>query len=165
MSLFAAVMPFLPPPDTPDHEAAVVRENYGGCLAAEGRPLAAIPLLETALRAYQVNSERFFDSVRARLLLGNAYDLVGRGEDARRTLKSVLEDRIRVGPPDFQALLAARERWGRFLLTHGDANGARDQFLAILAQAHGRRLSHIALAQGGLAPAHNVVIPGITWIT
>ena len=47
--------------------------------------------------------------------------------------------------------MAIRERWGRFLLTQGDRDGAAEQFREVLAQAHGRPLVHIALVYGGLA--------------
>ena len=151
LSMFASVEMALPPPIEADYDAAVVRELHGSCLASEGRPLQAIPLLEGALKTYEVKRGFRFDSARARLALGNAYDLAGRESDARTMLKEVLEERIRTMPADSQALLAARERWGRFLLTHADPDSANEQFLEVVAQDHGRRLSHVALAYGGLA--------------
>lgn len=78
------------------------------------------------------------------------YDRVGRTEDARRALKASLDDRIARGPPGFQPLLAIRERWGRCLL-EGDLDAAKAQFQEVIAQAHGRGWSHVALAYGDLA--------------
>ena len=46
---------------------------------------------------------------------------------------------------------AARERWGRFLLTHHDAAGAEEQFRLVIAQEHGRKLASFALAHGDIA--------------
>lgn len=141
----------LPPTAAVDHDAALVREIYGECLAAEGRPMPAIPLLEAAVAAYAVRPEFVFESVRARLYLGDAYDLAGDETRARKTLRAVLDERLATGSQDAQALLAARERWGRFLIEHGDVAAARAQFLAVVKQDHGRNLSHVALAYGGLA--------------
>jgi serine/threonine-protein kinase len=86
-----------------------------------------------------------------RLLLGDAYDRAGRSGHARRALQAGLEQRMALNPPESQAVLAARERWGRFLLAQGDAAGAEKQFREVVARDGGRRLSHLALAHGGLA--------------
>ena len=153
LALFNRVMPRLPPAQVLDHDAAVVREAYGECLAAEGRAALAIPLLESAVTTYDSKSEFYFESVRARLYLGAAYDDAGRTDEARATLQAVLAEHIKEGQPDSQALVAARERWGRFLLTHADRAGAVRQFHEVISQDHGRHLAHVALAYGGLARA------------
>jgi eukaryotic-like serine/threonine-protein kinase len=153
LTLFRRVMARLPPAQALDHDAAVVRESYGECLAAEGRATLAIPLLESAVRTYDSKSAFPFESVRARLYLGAAYEDAGRTDEARATLQAVLAAHIGQGAPDSQVLLAARERWGRFLLTHADPAGAVRQFHEVISQDHGRHLSHVALAYGGLARA------------
>jgi serine/threonine-protein kinase len=66
-------------------------------------------------------------------------------------LNAALQQRVAVDPPEFQPVLAVRERWGRFLLSQGDLDGAEAQFREVVARDGGRRLSHTALARGGLA--------------
>jgi len=159
LPLFEELMRLLPPDNGPNvkaagivvHDAAEAREWYGNVLAAEGRPQLGIPLLESAERHYHEAPEYAYEVPRVRLTLGDAYARAGRTEDARRTLKAALDDRVRQGPADSQAVLAARERWGRFLLTQGDLEGAETQFREVVAQAHERKLAHVALALGGLA--------------
>ncbi|NKF23722.1 serine/threonine-protein kinase [Solimonas marina] len=153
MTQFAALMAQLPRTPSPADaiDAAQVGEWYGNCLAAEGRPLPAIPLLEAAERQYRQAADYDFALPRVRATLGDAYDRAGRTDDARRMLKLALDERVAKDPPDFQPVLAIRERWGRFLLDHGDTRGAKAQFDEVMAQAHDRPLSHIALAQGDLA--------------
>jgi serine/threonine-protein kinase len=92
-----------------------------------------------------------FDLRRVTQILGDAYDLAGRSDDARRTLKTLLDEWITKGAADFYPVLSTRERWGRFLLGQGDLAGAEEQFDEVVAQAHGRRLTPIVLAHGGLA--------------
>lgn len=151
LALYESLLPLLPPASEPDHDAAFARESYGACLLAEGRPEPAIPLLESALRVFEVKELFFFEGTRVRVNLGTAYDLAGREADARQTLSRALEERIQGVPPDSQVLFAVRERWGQFLLRHGDPDGASAQFKEIVAHARDRRLSHVALAYGGLA--------------
>jgi tetratricopeptide (TPR) repeat protein len=151
LAMFDSLLERLPPESAKDHDAAEVREWYGGCLAAEGRPQLAIPLLEASERGYLAAPEYDFEVTRLRLTLGDAYDRVGRAQDARRALKAALDSRVGTSPPDFQPLLAIRERWGRFLLGQGDTVGAQAQFQEIVAQAHGHRWAHVALAYGDLA--------------
>ncbi len=148
--LFAELLKHVPL-ESRHHDAFVVREYYGGCLAAEGRPLEALRHLEDAEKFYQGDAEIDFEVPRVRLTLGDAYDRAGRTGDARRMLQAALEQRIKMLPPESQALLAIRERWGRFLLTQGDLAGAETQFREVGLQAKGRPLSHIALAHGGTA--------------
>ncbi|MFT3792877.1 MAG: tetratricopeptide repeat protein [Rudaea sp.] len=74
------------------------------------------------------------------LALGDAYARAGRADDAHRALNEALPLRSH-DTPDFQPVLAVRERLGRLLLEQGDLDGAQAQFLEVLAQAHGRRLA------------------------
>jgi serine/threonine-protein kinase len=66
-------------------------------------------------------------------------------------LEALLNEWVAKGAPDFYPLLSTRERFGRFLLEQGDSAGAAKQFDEVIAQAHGRKLSPIALAHGGAA--------------
>jgi eukaryotic-like serine/threonine-protein kinase len=149
LTLFDALLKVLP--DTSDIEAIEAREWYAGCLASEGRPSEALPLLEAAERTYRSAHEADFQLPRVRMTLGDAYSRAGRVDDARRMLKAAFDDRIARDPPDFQPLLAIRERWGRFLFSQGDLGGATAQFQEVVQQAHGRSLVHVALAYGGIA--------------
>jgi serine/threonine-protein kinase len=151
LAMFGALLPRLPPLSEKSHAAAEVREDYGYCLASEGRPQLAIPQLEAAEQGFISAPEYDFELTRLHLTLGDAYDRAGRAADARRELQTALEDRIARSTPDFQPLLAARERWGRFLLRQGDTAAAEAQFREIVAQAHGHQWAHVALAYGGLA--------------
>ncbi|MEO8752998.1 MAG: serine/threonine-protein kinase [Casimicrobiaceae bacterium] len=131
--------------------ASITREYFGERLAAEGRAARAVPLLEGVERDYVERVHDEFDLRRVRLRLGDALDRAGRADVARKTLSMSLADYIANESPDEQALLAARERWGRFLLDHGEATEASEQFDEVVRQAHERRLSHIALAHADLA--------------
>jgi eukaryotic-like serine/threonine-protein kinase len=151
--MFAALLPLLPDHPEPQqvYDAAFVREMYARCLANEGRAQLAIPLLEAVQQQYTKGELYEFDLRRLNLILGDAYDQAGRSDEARRTLKALLDEWIAKGAPDFYPLLGTRERWGRFLLGQGDLAGAEEQFNEVMAQAHARKLTPIALAQGGLA--------------
>lgn len=151
MQMFGALLPLLPPESARNHDAAEAREWYAGCLVAEGRSALALPLLESTERHYLETPEYDFELRRLRMTLGDAYDRVGRVQDARQTLKLALDERIAKDPSDGQPTLAIRERWGRFLLEQGDTSGAEAQFREVLDQAHGHRWAHVALALGGMA--------------
>ncbi len=134
-----------------DDAAANVREIYAGCLAAEGRAEQAIPLLEELERRYILNSPFEFDLRSVRNTLGDAYDRAGRAADARRVLKASLDDWAAKAAPDYFPVLRIRERWGRFLLDHGELAAAREQLQMVLAQAHGRTVVPVVLAQADSA--------------
>jgi serine/threonine-protein kinase len=108
-------------------------------------------MLEASLRTYIAKPSVEYELRRMRLTLGDAYDQAGRTDEARTMLKSSLDERIAKDPPDGGTIRAARERWGRFLLDHGDTAGAEEQFRLVIAQEHGRRFASFALAHGGLA--------------
>jgi serine/threonine-protein kinase len=126
--------------------AATWRTYYAESLAAEGRPMQAIALLEAA------TVEDAPDVQRALLALGDAYDRAGLWTKARETLKASLDQRMRLRRPEAGAGVAeARERWGRFLLGQGEFDDAQVQFDAVLDQANGRNVERAVLAYGGLA--------------
>lgn len=149
-TLFAKLLDEIPP-DSTHHDAVEAREWYAAALAAEGRAVEAIPLLEAAERFYQTALMYDFELPRVRATLGDAYDRAGRKEEAARALKAALDQRAANDAPSYQPLLAIRERWGRFLLEQGDIDGAQAQFDEVLRQAQGRKLSHVVLAHAGLA--------------
>jgi serine/threonine-protein kinase len=149
-ALFEELLRFIPP-DSQHHNAFEAREWYGNCLAAEGRPLEALPLLEAAEQFYQRTAAFDFQLPRVRLALGDAYDRAGRKEEARRMLQAAFEHRVGTSAADSQVVFAARERWGRFLLEQGDLAGAEEQFREVVRHAGDQKLSHVALAHGDLA--------------
>ena len=151
--MYDALLPLLPeqPTSTQIYDVTFVHETYARSLAGEGRAELAIPLLETVQKQYMQAQMNEFDLRRANLTLGDAYDQVGRNDEARRTLKTVFDEWTAKGAADFYPVLAVRERWGRLLLKQGDPAGAEQQFNAVLAQAHDRKLTPIALAHAGLA--------------
>jgi len=150
-ALFDRLFAVIPAQWDKDSYAAYAREFYAACLANEGRAQEAVPLLEASLQTYIAKPSVEYELRRVRLTLGDAYDQVGRTDQARAMLKSSLDERLAKDPPDAGTIRAARERWGRFLLDHGDAAGAEEQFRLVLAQEHGRRFASFALAHGGLA--------------
>ncbi|MFZ2988080.1 tetratricopeptide repeat protein, partial [Ideonella sp.] len=148
---FTEVIAVLPPGDLADADALMVREDYGERLAAEGRPLAAIPWLEGVERQWRTSAPQDFALRRVRRSLGDAYDRAGRSGDARRVLNQALVDYEAHSPASSQTVIAMRERWGRFLLDQGEAAAARGQFEQAVRDAATPTWSHVALAQAGLA--------------
>jgi len=155
-ALFDHLLGLIPPGWDADSYDEYAREFYAACLAAEGSASKAIPLLEAAQRVYIEKPSVDYELRRNRLILGDAYDRVGRIEDARTMLKASLDERIAKEPADARTLLDARERWGRFLFDHAGQDrsaieAAEHEFREVLAQQHGRHLVTAALAEGGLA--------------
>jgi eukaryotic-like serine/threonine-protein kinase len=151
MAMFVDLMKYLPPEGEASYDAAYARNRFGAALTAVGRPDQAIPVLQAVERQFMQSTQNYFDLMVVRFTLGSAYDNAGQTADARRTLAQVLEQRVKEGPPDHIPVLQIRERWGRLLLTQGDAAGAETEFREVLTQAHGRAFAHAALAQAGMA--------------
>ncbi len=150
-ALFAHLLALIPPDWSADSYDEYAREFYAGCLAAEGRAREAIPLLEAAQRVYIEKPSVDYELRRNRLILGDAYDRVGRVDEARTMIKASLDERIAKEAPDAHTVIDARERWGRFLIDQGDVGGAEDQLREVLAQTHGRKIVTAAVAEGDLA--------------
>jgi len=150
---FERVVPRLPAEGSSrvETDIAVVRENYGERLAAEGRPAEALPYLEAALRTYQRQSNYNFKTRLLRRHLGDALDRLGRREQAGAMLKAALDEYLAIDPDTNQPVMAIRERYGRWLFDAGRLDEAAAQFDAVIAAAGERRLSHVALVQGDLA--------------
>lgn len=153
-ALFDALFRVIPPSWDADSYDDYAREFYAACLAAEGRAQDAIPLLEASLKTYLAKPGVEYELRRIRLVLGDAYDQAGRSDEARAMLKSSLDERVAKDPPDGGTVRAARERWGRFLFTHGDIDGAQEQFRQVIAQENGRRFATFALAHGDMADVY-----------
>jgi serine/threonine-protein kinase len=152
LGVFDTVLPQLAPPsDGTLRDDAWVRTYYAECLAAEGRPMQAIPLLEAASALVSSGGADALDPLRTQSALGDAYDRAGLWWKARDTLKASLGARLQREPADATSVAEARERWGRFLLGRGEFDDARTQFDAVLDQAGGRNVERVVLAFGGLA--------------
>jgi tetratricopeptide (TPR) repeat protein len=143
-------------PTNPDKEEVYfvgrAKEDHGSTLVRQGRGTEAIPLLEAVERSFTGNP---VDLARARQSLGNAYDLTGRHEDARRALKQALDGQLELaagtGTSDNARLLGARERWGLFLLEHDQTADAEKHLREVIAQDHDRNLLVAAMAHGDMA--------------
>src|SRR5262249_6405474 len=129
-ALFDELVPALPAPGAPyrnaleENGAARVFEIYGGCLVAEGRPAAAVAWLARAEHGSAKAPTYPQDLPHARGLLGEALDETGDAAAARASIESSLQGYLATYANDDPAVLAARERWGRFLFAHGDAAAA-----------------------------------------
>jgi serine/threonine-protein kinase len=133
------------------NDAYYGREIYGLSLSAEGRLGDAVAVLEEVEHAYTARPNWEGQLRRMRRYLGDAYALAGRPDDARRILKSALDERVAKNAPDYPPLLTLRERWGRFLLSQGESDAAKEQFVEVLAQMHERTFESAARAHAGLA--------------
>jgi hypothetical protein len=155
-ALFVQIVQQLPPEWTTNTNDTWARETYAECLAAEGRAHEAIPLLEAAHAIYLERPQSEYDVREVRRKLGDAYDRVGRVNDARTLLKASRDEYLAKEGPDSQWTLRIRERWGRFLLDHskrGDLDfiAAESEFQTVLKSLGDRPLLETAMAHAGLA--------------
>jgi tetratricopeptide (TPR) repeat protein len=134
-----------------EHEAAIVNETYGACLAADGRVGAAIPFLETAEYEYTKAEQYSYEIAHLRSILGLAYDRAGRTLDARRMLQAALDKYSSLFKPNHAGLLRQRQLWGSFLVRHDSLTEAEQQFREVLKLAADGNAFFVALAHGGLA--------------
>jgi serine/threonine-protein kinase len=107
--------------------------------------------MEAALRETRLHPRDEPNVRRAELQLGDAYDQVGRVEDARALLRAARDEFLRYANPGMPYTVGAQERWGRFLLDHGHPQEAAAEFTAALASAHGAASAQAAMAASGLA--------------
>ena len=131
----------------------IARENYGTCLAQQGRLPEAVAELEAVSEVYARIGTAGAGAARnrLRLALGDAYDRLGRHDDARQMLQTALQGHVKFWPADSPLVLPYRERWGRFLLSRGEAADAEAQFREVISQDHGRNLAYTALAYADLS--------------
>jgi serine/threonine-protein kinase len=127
------------------------RREYGAALMRAGRAKRAVTILEAALAETRLHAKDESNLRRTELFLGDAYDQVGRAAEARVMLKAARDEFVRDGNPGGTFTLSAQERWGRFLLEHGDPQAATAEFNAVLAAAHGVASAATARAAAGLA--------------
>ena len=134
LALFASMMERVEKSPSNAAVGATVREKYAGCLLAEGRPAAAIPLLEAAAEVWTktLPSEQRLSLVQSRL--GLAYGQAGRAAEARRVLQQA-RDRGAEAALNKATWLQIRERWALRLLADGDRAAARAELDAIVAEA------------------------------
>jgi len=130
---------------------SLVRKEYGGALARQGRAAEAIPLLEKALAELRVAAQDEYMVRETEYLLGDVYDQAGRAEEARKMLKAALDETFAYEGPSSVIVLQMEERWARFLLDHGDTPAATREFTAVLQRAKGAPSAGAAMAAAGLA--------------
>jgi serine/threonine-protein kinase len=127
------------------------RREYGAALLRAGRAKEAVTILEAVLAETRLHPKDESNLRRTELFLGDAYDQVGRAAEARVMLKAARDEFLRDGNPGGTLTLNARERWGRFLLEHGEPQAAAAEFNDVLAAAHGAASAPAARAAAGLA--------------
>jgi serine/threonine-protein kinase len=149
--LFAGILELFPADWEADTQNVIAREYHAERLAAEGRAAEAVPFLEIAEAIYLERPLREYDLRRVRQTLGDAYDRVGRTDDARRALVAARAERMEKDAADSIAVLGARERWARFLLDHGDLPGATRELAEILRLGGNTAIAPLALAHSDLA--------------
>lgn len=147
----------------------LARETYARFLTYDGRAAEAVPVLEAALKVLTAKPRHDYDLRETHLWLGDAYDAVGRIDDARQALQWSLHDYETNQPANRPGVLEARERWARFLLDHPRSEedtaaahahlkrvladgAATSTYTVALVQAHGD-LAHAALNAGQAAAA------------
>jgi serine/threonine-protein kinase len=131
-------------------EAAHVLRKYGYCVAVDGQGARAVQLLEQAQALLTKPAARAYVSGQLQLDLGTAYQAAGRIAEAREALRAALTD-WRAQKASSSRLANALERWGRFLLTQKDPNGAASAFEEALQMSEGHATEAAVLAQAGLA--------------
>ncbi len=151
LKVFTELLPNLPPATTSHREADRARNGYADMLIHEGRAAEAIPILEEIERHYLNNVQYEFLLRSLRWSMGWAYQGAGRFGDAKRSLKTALDEAIAREKPESQMVLALRESYGSLLFEMRDLDEAAKQFTEIVARADGRKLTHVALGHGGLA--------------
>ena len=155
-ALFATMLAAIPPHWETNGSDRWARETYAECLAAEGRALDAVPLLEAAQQYYLTHNRGEFAVREVRRKLGDAYDRLGRAAEARNLLQLARNESVAKDAPASPWVLRMRERWGRFLLDHSKTNdadfAAADlEFKTILEKVADQPLVESALAHSGLS--------------
>jgi serine/threonine protein kinase len=131
-------------------EAAHVLRKYGYCLAIDGQGARAVQLLEQAQVLLTKSAPHAFDSGRLQLDLGTAYQAASRITEARAAFMAALTD-WKAQKASASKLATALERWGRFLLSQKDPNGAASAFGEVLRMSEGHATEAAVLSQAGLA--------------
>ncbi|MFN7664217.1 MAG: protein kinase domain-containing protein [Inhella sp.] len=130
---------------------ANTREHIGERMAAEGRGAQALPWLRSAVALHEQSSTYPFAHRRALRHLGDALARAGEESEAGRVLADALARYEAADPAGRQAVVAARERYARWLLAAGQSAQAGAQFERCIADAESKTWAHVALAQAGAA--------------
>ncbi|MGQ0619168.1 MAG: protein kinase domain-containing protein [Panacagrimonas sp.] len=139
-------------PEESDGEGpAWFRLAYGRFLVDQGRAAEALPLLEQAARVEITSRPVVFRRADAVLAAGDAHATLGHTKEAREHLRAAHEMYVKLGRPDFEGALEARERWARFAFDHGDPMQAQAEFAAVLQHAGHHNYPAVARARMGLA--------------
>ena len=151
-AVFARIRARLPMvPNVEDQDiVAMVLTLHGAALAREGQSDAAIAALEEAERGY-LRANRGSRLGFLNRSLGEAYEGVGRLEDAADRLQRSLKETLVAGEPGNPDVLSARERWARSLLLQDEAAAAEREFRAVIETASDAGGLAAALAHAGLA--------------
>lgn len=136
MSLFEELLPKLPVQLESVYYDIQTRRIYACRLVAEGRAEQAIPILEAIIAKLRDRGQLGDVGRQAMWDLGDAYDRVGRTAEARALLGEVAA--TMTAPVD-RAFWEWEmdDRWGRFLLDHGDPEGAARIFDEVIATQDG----------------------------
>ncbi len=132
LNMFAEIIPLIPDNTPMGVEIAEMRYEYGVALTADGQPLPAIPMLEESEKFFVNWPLNEYTVRRGHKALGDAYDGAGRPEDARRELKTALDQYLTAEPLMSDNVYWMRERWARFLLEHDNAAGAETELHEIV---------------------------------
>jgi serine/threonine-protein kinase len=131
-------------------EAAHVLRKYGYCLAIDGQGARAVTLLEQSRALLTKSAPHALDTGQLELDLGTAYEAASRMPEAREAFTAALTDwRAQRAPAP--KLARAFERWGRFLLTQRDPNGAASAFRQATRMSAGHATEAAVLSRAGLA--------------
>jgi serine/threonine protein kinase len=133
-ALFAQMLQHIPPDWQLNTFDTVARDVYAECLAAEGRPREAIPLLEAAYPIYVARPMSDYGVREIRGELGEAYDRVGRSDEARALLKTSRDEYLAQEGDTSEYALRSRIRWGYFLLDNFKAG--EPEFADAAAEMH-----------------------------
>lgn len=130
--------------------AAQLLRKYGRCLATDGQGERSIQLLERAQDLLKTSLPRAIDAGHLQIDLGKAYEAGGRTAKARDAYLGAIATMESHKAPASQ-LATVHERWGRFLLSQKDADGASKEFNEALRLSAGRASESAIYAQAGLA--------------
>jgi serine/threonine-protein kinase len=134
-----------------EQDVSLAHEYNAAALLAEGRPQAAIPLIEQAIQEEVESKQAPLHAWQQRELLSMAYDEAGRHEQAGQLIQEALQHAAAKLAPDHPTLLRRRELWGWFLLGQSRDAEAATQFNEVINQGSKNRNEFVALAYGGLA--------------
>ena len=130
-------------------EAAQVLSKYGRCLANDGQGVRSIQVIERARALLKKSAAHPADAAKLQLDLAQAYEVGGRIAEARSAFLVALQAYETLKAPE--DIGTAEERWGRFLLSQSDLDGAEAAFNKALRLAAGEASEFAVYARAGLA--------------